>query len=60
MLGLSFPLLIGMLLIAEGMGQKVPKGYMYAAIASSVLVEALNSSNSIDRPDIRSARPRSR
>lgn len=42
MLALSFLLLIGMMLIAEGMGQKIPKGYMYAAIAFSVLVEALN------------------
>ena len=31
-----------MLLIAEGMGQKIPKGYMYSAIAFSVLVEMLN------------------
>jgi len=28
--------------IAEGLGQKVPKGYMYSAIAFSILVEALN------------------
>jgi len=42
MLALSFLLLIGMMLIAEGMGQKIPKGYMYAAIAFSVLVEMLN------------------
>ena len=42
MLALSFLLLIGMMLIAEGMGQHVPKGYMYAAIAFSVVVEMLN------------------
>lgn len=42
MLALSFLLLIGMMLIAEGMGQKIPKGYMYSAIAFSVLVEMLN------------------
>ncbi len=42
MLALAFLLLIGMMLIAEGMGQKVPKGYMYAAMSFSVLVEALN------------------
>lgn len=42
MLALGFLLLIGMMLIAEGMGQKIPKGYMYAAIAFSVLIEALN------------------
>lgn len=42
MLALSFLLLIGMMLIAEGMGQHVPKGYIYTAIAFSVLVEMLN------------------
>jgi predicted tellurium resistance membrane protein TerC len=42
MLALSFLLLIGMMLVAEGLGQKIPKGYMYAAIAFSVLVEMLN------------------
>jgi predicted tellurium resistance membrane protein TerC len=42
MLALSFLLLIGMTLVAEGLGQKIPKGYVYSAIAFSVLVEALN------------------
>jgi predicted tellurium resistance membrane protein TerC len=42
MLALSFLLLIGMTLTAEGLGQKIPKGYVYSAIAFSVLVEALN------------------
>ena len=42
MLALSFLLLVGMMLIAEGMGQHIPKGYMYAAIAFSVFVEVLN------------------
>lgn len=42
MLALAFLLMIGMLLIAEGFGQKVPKGYMYSAIAFSLFVEALN------------------
>ena len=42
MLALSFLLMIGMLLIAEGFGQKVPKGYMYSAIAFSLFVEMLN------------------
>ena len=42
MLALSFLLLIGVTLIAEGLGQKVPKGYIYSAIAFSVLVEMLN------------------
>jgi len=42
MLALGFLLLIGMMLIAEGMGQHIPKGYMYSAIAFSVLIEMLN------------------
>lgn len=41
-LALSFLLLIGVTLFAEGMGQKIPKGYVYAAIAFSVLDEMLN------------------
>ena len=42
MLALSFLLMIGMTLIADGVGVKVPKGYIYAAMAFSALVEALN------------------
>jgi predicted tellurium resistance membrane protein TerC len=42
MLALSFLLMIGMTLIAEGFGAHVPKGYVYAAMAFSTLVEALN------------------
>jgi predicted tellurium resistance membrane protein TerC len=42
MLALSFLLLIGMTLIADGAGFHVPKGYIYAAIVFSVAVEALN------------------
>ncbi|WP_236020462.1 TerC family protein [Sabulicella rubraurantiaca] len=42
MLALSFLLMIGMTLIAEGFGVKVPKGYIYAAMAFSAAVEALN------------------
>lgn len=42
MLALSFLLLIGTTLIAEGFGVKVPKGYIYAAMAFSALVEMLN------------------
>jgi predicted tellurium resistance membrane protein TerC len=42
MLALSFLLLIGMTLIADGAGFHVPKGYIYAAIGFSVLVEGLN------------------
>jgi len=42
MLALSFLLLIGMTLIAEGMGQHIPKGYVYFAMAFSIFVELLN------------------
>jgi predicted tellurium resistance membrane protein TerC len=41
-LALSFLLLIGMTLVAEGFGQHIPKGYIYFAIAFSVFVEFLN------------------
>jgi predicted tellurium resistance membrane protein TerC len=42
MLALSFLLLIGVTLIAEGLGQHIPKGYVYFAMAFSVFVEVLN------------------
>jgi predicted tellurium resistance membrane protein TerC len=42
MLALSFLLLIGMTLIAEGFDQHLPKGYIYSAMAFSVFVEILN------------------
>jgi len=42
MLALAFLLMIGTTLIAEGMGLHVPKGYVYAAMAFSALVEVLN------------------
>jgi predicted tellurium resistance membrane protein TerC len=42
MLALAFLMMIGMTLIAEGFGVKVPKGYIYAAMAFSALVEGLN------------------
>lgn len=42
MLALGFLLMIGAVLIADGFGVHVPKGYIYAAMAFSALVEALN------------------
>jgi len=42
MLALSFLLLIGMSLVAEGFEQHIPKGYLYFAMGFSVLVELLN------------------
>ncbi|SIT59576.1 Membrane protein [Mesorhizobium prunaredense] len=42
MLALGFLLMIGMTLIADGMGYHVPKAYIYAAMGFSALVEGLN------------------
>jgi predicted tellurium resistance membrane protein TerC len=42
MLALSFLLLIGVTLLAEGFGQHFPKGYIYFAMGFSVFVEMLN------------------
>ncbi|KQZ14854.1 MULTISPECIES: TerC family protein [unclassified Mesorhizobium] len=42
MLALGFLLMIGMTLIADGFGYHVPKGYIYAAMGFSALVEGLN------------------
>ena len=42
MLALSFLLLIGFTLIAEGWDRHIPKGYVYVAMAFSVFVEVLN------------------
>ena len=42
MLALSFLMLIGMVLVADGFGFHVPRGYIYAAMGFSVLVESFN------------------
>jgi len=42
MLALSFLVLIGTNLVAEGLGQHIPRGYTYFAMAFSVVVEMLN------------------
>jgi predicted tellurium resistance membrane protein TerC len=42
MLALSFLLLIGVVLVADGFGTHIPKGYIYSAIGFSLLVEILN------------------
>lgn len=52
MLALSFLLLIGVSLLLEGFDQHIPKGYIYFAMAFSVLVEVLNI-----RARSRSAKP---
>jgi predicted tellurium resistance membrane protein TerC len=42
MLALSFLLIIGISLVADGLGQHIHKGYIYFAMGFSVFVEALN------------------
>lgn len=49
MLALSFLLMIGMVLIADGCGLHVPKGYIYAAFLFSGAVEALNTLRRVRR-----------
>ncbi|MGH9628469.1 MAG: TerC family protein [Bryobacteraceae bacterium] len=51
MLALSFLLLIGVSLVAEGLDQHIPKGYIYFAMAFSVMVEMLNLKMRKDRRD---------
>jgi predicted tellurium resistance membrane protein TerC len=41
-LGLSFLLLIGFSLVAEGLGQEIPKGYIYFSMFFAMLVELIN------------------
>jgi predicted tellurium resistance membrane protein TerC len=41
-LALSFLILIGVLLVAEGMGQELDRGYIYSAMAFSLIVEIMN------------------
>jgi predicted tellurium resistance membrane protein TerC len=41
-LALAFLLMVGVMLMAEGMHQHIPKGYVYFAMAFSFLVEMLN------------------
>ena len=41
-LALAFLILIGFMLILDGVGQHVPKGYIYFAVAFSLIVEMVN------------------
>lgn len=41
-LALSFLLLIGVSLVGDGLGMRIPKGYIYFAMGFSVLVELIN------------------
>jgi predicted tellurium resistance membrane protein TerC len=52
MLALAFLLMVGLMLVAEGLGQHIPKGYIYFAMAFSFAVEMLNlRSNKAAPPD---------
>jgi predicted tellurium resistance membrane protein TerC len=42
MLALTFLVVVGVVLMAEGLGHHIPKGYIYFAMAFSVIVEMLN------------------
>jgi predicted tellurium resistance membrane protein TerC len=50
MLALSFLLLIGFTLVAEGFDQHIPKGYIYFAMGFSIFVEMLNLRVRRNRP----------
>ncbi|HZH56498.1 TerC family protein [Yanghanlia caeni] len=54
---LGFLLMIGFSLVAEGFGFKVPKGYLYAAIGFSVIIETLNQLARRNLALMRSDRP---
>lgn len=49
MLCLGFLLLVGFSLVADGLGFHVPKGYLYAAIGFSILIEAFNQTSTFNR-----------
>lgn len=49
MLCLGFLLLVGFSLVADGLGFHVPKGYLYAAIGFSILIEVFNQTSTINR-----------
>ena len=50
MLALGFLLMIGMVLVADGFGVHVPKGYVYTAMAFSAFVEILNLTSRKKKP----------
>lgn len=58
MLALSFLLLIGLTLVAEGLDQHIPRGYIYFAIAFSIFVEMLNLRlRKVQKPPLQLNRP---
>ncbi|WP_392563352.1 TerC family protein [Orbus wheelerorum] len=54
---LSFLLMIGFSLVAEGFGFSIPKGYLYAAIGFSILIEFFNQMASFNRRRFLSKKP---
>ena len=58
MLALSFLIVIGVMLVAEGFHQEIHKSYIYSMIAFSLLVELLNMRlrKKIDRVDLTTTR----
>ena len=59
MLALAFLILIGVTLVAEGLGQHISKGYIYSAMAFALLVELLNirSKRGKDTPSVELVEP---
>lgn len=57
MLCLSFLLMIGLSLVAEGLGFHLPKGYLYAAIGFSILIEFFNQWANRNRVRQQAAQP---
>lgn len=58
MLALAFLLMIGVMLFAEGFGAHIPKGYIYFAMAFSVVVEFLNLRAKKVRPPVELREPK--
>ena len=54
---LGFLLMIGLVLVVDGLGLHIPKGYVYAAIGFSVLIEALNQLGARNRRKFTAAMP---
>lgn len=57
-LGLSFLLLIGVLLVADSLGHHVPRGYVYFAMGFSLAVELLNIRAGHKHPAVKQAAPK--
>ena len=51
-LALAFLVMIGVLLVADGLGQHLPRGYVYFAMLFSLLVEVINLRAGARRPQV--------